>query len=101
MDNNNCTHHWIIDSENVGRCKYCPAVKDFGKLQGRESKLLSLTAKSGGTKGKRGRKPEGVRILSAERSAAAKKRWQNPEYRAKMGGRKLAYKRNYTPRTTP
>lgn len=24
-------HHWAIDSGNVGRCKYCPAVKDFGK----------------------------------------------------------------------
>jgi len=24
-------HWWIIDEENVGRCKYCPAVKDFGK----------------------------------------------------------------------
>ncbi|MBA7711299.1 hypothetical protein ES703_120257 [subsurface metagenome] len=24
-------HWWIVDSYNVGRCKYCPAVKDFGK----------------------------------------------------------------------
>ena len=24
-------HHWIIDEKNVGRCKYCGAVKDFGK----------------------------------------------------------------------
>jgi len=24
-------HHWIIDSDNIGRCKYCGAVRDFGK----------------------------------------------------------------------
>jgi hypothetical protein len=28
----NCTHYWLIDSNNVGHCKYCPAVKDFGEL---------------------------------------------------------------------
>jgi len=32
VDNNNCTHHWLIDWDNVGHCKYCPAVKDFGEL---------------------------------------------------------------------
>ncbi len=26
-------HFWIIDEKDVGRCKYCPAVKDFGKEQ--------------------------------------------------------------------
>ncbi|GAJ21593.1 unnamed protein product, partial [marine sediment metagenome] len=25
-------HHWLINSENVGYCKDCPAVKDFGRL---------------------------------------------------------------------
>ena len=25
-------HYWIIDSENVGHCKYCPEVRDFGRL---------------------------------------------------------------------
>jgi len=25
-------HYWIIDSSNVGHCKYCPAVRDFGML---------------------------------------------------------------------
>jgi hypothetical protein len=83
----NCTHHWIIDSENVGRCRYCPAVRDFGKLQGHESKILGLTSKRGGTRSKRSAAAKklwqdpGVR---ARRSAAAKERWQNPEYRAKM-----------------
>lgn len=28
----NCKHHWIINSENVGRCKHCPEVRDFGEL---------------------------------------------------------------------
>ena len=27
-------HYWIIDSYNVGRCKDCPEVRDFGKLSG-------------------------------------------------------------------
>ncbi len=22
-----CVHHWIISSDNVSRCKYCPATK--------------------------------------------------------------------------
>ena len=25
-------HYWIIGSNDVGRCKYCPAVRDFGKV---------------------------------------------------------------------
>ena len=25
-------HYWLIDSGNVGRCKYCGEVKDFGEL---------------------------------------------------------------------
>jgi len=24
-------HHWIIGSDNIGRCKYCGVVRDFGK----------------------------------------------------------------------
>ena len=36
MDNNNCTHHWLLDSENVGHCKFCPEVRDFGRLLQRE-----------------------------------------------------------------
>jgi len=26
-------HHWLIDSEDVGRCKYCAEVKDFRGLR--------------------------------------------------------------------
>lgn len=25
-------HHWMIDSSNYGRCKYCPAERDFAVL---------------------------------------------------------------------
>jgi len=25
-------HHFLINSENVGYCKYCPEVRDFGRL---------------------------------------------------------------------
>lgn len=25
-------HHWLVDSENFGRCKTCPATKDFQAL---------------------------------------------------------------------
>jgi hypothetical protein len=32
----NCTHHFIINSENVGHCRYCPEVRDFGRLLQRE-----------------------------------------------------------------
>jgi len=24
-------HYWIIDSRDIGRCKYCGAVRDFGR----------------------------------------------------------------------
>jgi len=36
MVRENCTHWWIIDSDNVGRCRYCPEVRDFGRLLQRE-----------------------------------------------------------------
>lgn len=32
MAEGNCTHYWIIDSDNVGVCQYCDEVRDFGKL---------------------------------------------------------------------
>ncbi|GAI83885.1 unnamed protein product [marine sediment metagenome] len=41
---NKCPPHWwVIDSEGIGRCKYCPAVKDFRKLH--EKELHKLTEK--------------------------------------------------------
>ncbi len=34
-------HWWIIDSNNVGYCKFCDAIKDFDKLQRRYKKEAS------------------------------------------------------------
>jgi len=34
-------HWWIINSNEVGHCRFCPAVKDFGALLRKESKRLS------------------------------------------------------------
>lgn len=31
-----CLHYWIIDGVNVGQCKYCGAIKDFGRLLSKE-----------------------------------------------------------------
>ena len=28
----NGAHHWIIDSNNIGQCRYCKAIKNFGVL---------------------------------------------------------------------
>lgn len=40
-------HHFIVDSNDVGRCIYCPEVRDFGELQRREAHLLEAKAKLG------------------------------------------------------
>ena len=34
-------HYWVIDSENVGRCRYCPEVRDFGRLLQREGVFVA------------------------------------------------------------
>jgi len=31
-------HYWIIDSRDIGRCKYCGAIKDFGRALARWSR---------------------------------------------------------------
>ena len=49
-------HYFMINSENVGHCKYCPEVRDFNSLLRREGLLSGSKSKKGGTKGKRGRK---------------------------------------------
>ncbi len=56
MGDKQCIHYWIVDNRDVGRCRYCGAVKDFYALLRTE-----------------GRK-----------SAAAKERWQDPEYQVKQ-----------------
>lgn len=32
LNQDKCVHHWMIDNDNIGRCRKCPAVKDFGAL---------------------------------------------------------------------
>ena len=49
-------HHWIIDSNNVGRCLYCPEVRDFGKLLRAEDRRLGVTARRGSEATKRSTK---------------------------------------------
>jgi len=79
-------HRFIINSENVGYCKDCPEVRDFGRLLRREGQLPGSKAKKGGSKGKRGKGQATIAkiLASAGKSAAAKKRWQDPEYQAKQ-----------------
>ncbi len=54
-------HFWIIDPNDVGHCKYCPAVRNFGKLQRQEERRLKEVNKRGSERsletvhGKRGR----------------------------------------------
>ncbi|MBA7676225.1 hypothetical protein ES703_84466 [subsurface metagenome] len=57
----NCTHYWIIDSDNVGHCRYCPEVKDFGRLLQREGVFAAAGRR--GAKASKGvpRKPYGSR----------------------------------------
>lgn len=54
-------HYFILDVENVGRCKYCPEVRDFGDAL-RRSGVFVLGGKRGAkaNKGKRGRKKKEV-----------------------------------------
>ena len=35
-DKTGCIHYWLIDSEDVGICKYCGATKNFRAVQARE-----------------------------------------------------------------
>jgi len=79
-------HRFMINSENVGRCRDCPEVRDFGELLIREGHGLGLKPKRGGKKGKRGKDQATIAKISASprKSAAAKERWQDPEYRAKQ-----------------
>ena len=82
-------HHWIINSSNVGRCRDCPAERDFGMLLQREgvfvaagrrgAKASSVARRPSHSRGKK-KEPANAKI-----SAAAKKRWEDPDYRAKQG----------------
>lgn len=54
-------HYFIVDVDNVGRCKYCPEVQDFGEELRRS----------------------GVYVAAGKRGAKARR-----ETRGKKGGRK-------------
>ncbi|MBA7645261.1 hypothetical protein ES703_53016 [subsurface metagenome] len=70
-------HHFLINSENVGHCKYCPEVRDFGRLLEKQGVFVAA-----GRRGSKARKE--VLGEKRARSAAAEKMWQNPGYRAKQ-----------------
>ena len=76
MGDKQCIHYWIVDRRNVGRCRYCGAVEDFGALMRREERNPERSAAAK----ERWQSPE----YQGKQSAAMKKRWQDPEYRAKM-----------------
>ena len=52
-----CVHHWVIDEFNVGRCKKCPAVKDFGALMNKDKNVADIVHPA---HSKRGRKRKQV-----------------------------------------
>jgi len=62
MGDKQCIHYWIVDNKDVGRCRYCGAVEDFGALMRREER----------------------KAVSLPRSDAALLRWSDPEYREKQ-----------------
>ena len=41
-------HWWIIDEKNVGRCKFCPEVKDMGRLSRKEARQMEIKSRVGG-----------------------------------------------------
>jgi len=95
MTRDNCTHYWVIDSNNVGHCRRCGAVKDFGRLLIQNGVFAAAGRR--GAKASKGvaRRPYRGRVgrekkepANAKSSAAATRRWQDPEYRAKMSDRK-------------
>ena len=43
-----CIHYWILDSKDVGRCKYCGKVRDFRKLRQEKSKHKGLKSRKSG-----------------------------------------------------
>ena len=36
-----CIHHWMIDGNNIGTCKKCGEVRDFGALLVKEGRKKS------------------------------------------------------------
>ena len=68
MDNKTCTHYWVIDSDNVGRCKYCPEVRDFGSLRRMAGVFVAAGRRGAEALGeKRGRKRRSRMYMEGER----------------------------------
>lgn len=53
-------HYFIINSENVGHCKYCPEVRDFAKLRRKAERETSKKVEGNpyGRTGRKRRKPK-------------------------------------------
>ncbi len=63
-------HWWLIGNDGIGRCKYCPATKDFREL----GQAQLEETREAGRKG--GRKHKGVRGKSGRRKPTGRP----PEY---------------------
>ena len=37
-------HYWLVDSGDVGRCKYCGQVQDFGELREKGRRNINIKA---------------------------------------------------------
>ncbi|KKL80834.1 hypothetical protein LCGC14_2000770 [marine sediment metagenome] len=60
-------HHFIINPENVGRCIYCPKLRDFGELLRRDGVFVVAGRRGAEARGetsgkKRGRKKKQDRV---------------------------------------
>lgn len=66
MSNEQCPpHHWVIDQFNVGRCKKCPAVRNFGALLSKEvAKVSKLAQEHGAKRGRKKKQATSGRIAS-------------------------------------
>ena len=64
-----CIHHWVIDSNDIGVCKYCGQKRDFGKLQqkqqrGKSKKQATIAKNTHKTDMPKGRKRKHGRARS-------------------------------------
>ncbi len=57
-----CVHYWFIDSYDVGRCRKCGRVKDFGRLleKERQEKMAKLYPYARAKKGRKLRVRRGM-----------------------------------------
>ena len=60
MVKGNCIHYWIIDSNDVGVCRYCREERDFRKLLRKAEKSVVGSGPASLVKPnrRRGRKPK-------------------------------------------